>query len=180
MSIEFDPVFHEEVQIARGLVPPEHVPQLETEFDQLWSKWPVTHNAAFRPNQVRVADNLNLADAVSLMGPLVKGVVEKLELPEDAEVSMNLYQPHARSTFHRDYRDISHVLHANRGRFLFAPHAQSMEQAERSAMQLTVVGGDLVRAHTGVIFHSGGSFEQVRKNVTFFTGPSKMSTPKMN
>lgn len=180
MSVEYEPVFHDRVQIARGLVPAEDVPGLEAEFDQLWSDWPMTHNAAFRPNQVRVADNLNLGDAVRLMGPLVSSVVEKLELPEDAEVSMNLYRAGAQSAFHRDHRGISHVLHANRGRFLFAPHARTKHQAERSAMQLEVAGGDLVRAESGTVFHSGGSFEEVRKNLTFFSGSRRMPPSTMN
>lgn len=162
-----------EVRIAKKALDEPAVASLSKELDQLWDDLG-TAFAPFDGYEVHVSETETVGGIRPLLGPVLRQVIEVCEIPDNATVSVNTYEPMAASTFHRDWSDKSVIVHASdAGAYDFSRFARTPWEARRNFMALEVGAGDIVFS-SGKILHRGRNAGQaVRRNVAFFVQSPK-------
>lgn len=162
------------LELIRGAFDEHELGELQREIDFLWENWPATSYPS--PNVRHIfTDMLPLDYLGSGFAPVVQGIIEALEIPDNSRFGLNGYLSSTAGTFHTDPEPwkTAVLIYPTGNHFLdIAPRAENAFVAEKDFTSLRIEAGDIVIADSEV-FHRGRNIgaETLKDLVVFCDQP---------
>jgi hypothetical protein len=172
MALKTTQIIPDKLEIAKGFIEGSVLIDFTKELDDLWNDWPISGVAAGdMTRRLYVTSAERFCDYKEIIGPVLNGLVDLLEIPEESLFALNTYHPGGETNIHTDYKDRTVVINSiGRSILQVAPQAETPSEAVSKKLfrNLSIEEGDIVLM-SGKILHRGiNTGDITKRNIVFF------------